>query len=102
MILELLDMSLEERLKGSRQKRRRDDLLAYRMRERLFRVLEYMLPVASAVEYAHLVRNICHRDIKPANILLKLPNPRPARLARSKCARRLQRRQGQADTSTSR
>ena len=27
MILELLDMSLEERLKGARQKRRRDDLL---------------------------------------------------------------------------
>lgn len=28
MILELLDMSLEERLKGARQKRRRDDLLS--------------------------------------------------------------------------
>ncbi len=76
MILELADMSLEERLKGSRNRGMRDDLLAYAMRERLFRVLEYMLPVASAIEYAHLERNIVHRDLKPANILLKLPNPR--------------------------
>ncbi len=76
MILELADMSLEERLKGSRNRGMRDDLLAYPMRERLFRVLEYMLPVGSAVEYAHLERNIVHRDLKPANILLKLPNPR--------------------------
>jgi serine/threonine protein kinase len=76
MILELADMSLEERLKGSRNRGMRDDLLAYAMRERLFRVLEYMLPVASALEYAHLERNIVHRDLKPANILLKLPNPR--------------------------
>ena len=37
MILELLDMSLEERLKGARQKRRRDDLLAGPLRERIFR-----------------------------------------------------------------
>ncbi|MEO7731896.1 MAG: protein kinase, partial [Kofleriaceae bacterium] len=35
MILELLDMSLEERLKGARQKRRRDDLLAVPLRERI-------------------------------------------------------------------
>jgi serine/threonine protein kinase len=75
MILELADMSLEERLKGSRNRGQRDDLLAYGMRERLFRVLEYMLPVASAVEYAHLQRNIVHRDLKPANILIKLPTP---------------------------
>ena len=75
MILELCDMSLEERLKGSRNRGQRDDLLAYPMRERLFRVLEYMLPVASAVEYAHLERNIVHRDLKPANILLRLPTP---------------------------
>ena len=46
------------------------------MRERLFRVLEYMLPISAAVEYAHLVRNICHRDIKPANVLLRLPDGR--------------------------
>jgi serine/threonine protein kinase len=45
------------------------------MRERLFRVLDYMIPVSSAVEYSHLVRNICHRDIKPANILIGLPDP---------------------------
>jgi serine/threonine protein kinase len=76
MVLELADLSLEERLKGSRNKGLRDDLLAYPMRERLFRVLEYMLPIGAAVEYAHLVRNICHRDIKPANVLLKLPDPR--------------------------
>ncbi|HEU0034822.1 MAG TPA: protein kinase [Kofleriaceae bacterium] len=75
MILELLDMSLEERLKGARQKRRRDDLLATPPAERVFRVLDYVLPVASAVEFAHLVRDISHRDIKPANILLKLPDP---------------------------
>jgi serine/threonine protein kinase len=75
MILELLDMSLEERLKGSRQKRRRDDLLSLNAHERLFRVLEYMLPVATAIEYAHMVRDTCHRDIKPANVLLKLPDP---------------------------
>src|SRR6185503_1625147 len=42
MILELLDMSLEERLKGARQKRRRDDLLTVPLRERIFRVLEYI------------------------------------------------------------
>jgi serine/threonine protein kinase len=75
MILELLDMSLEERLKGARQKRRRDDLLAVPMRERIFRVLEYIIPVATAVEYSHLVRDTCHRDIKPANILVKLADP---------------------------
>ncbi len=75
MILELLDMSLEERLKGARQKRRRDDLLAVPLRERIFRVLEYIIPVATAVEFAHLVRDTCHRDIKPANILVKLPDP---------------------------
>ncbi|HZS37648.1 MAG TPA: hypothetical protein VFF06_12515, partial [Polyangia bacterium] len=70
------DLSLEERLKGSRNRGQRDDLLAYPMRERLFRVLEYVLPVSAAVEYAHLVRNICHRDIKPANVLLRLPDAR--------------------------
>jgi serine/threonine protein kinase len=74
LILERLDMSLEERLKGSRSKGQRDDLLACGPKERLFRVLDYMLPVSSAVEYAHLRRNICHRDIKPANILVKLPD----------------------------
>src|SRR5262249_12056022 len=64
-----------ERLKGARQSRRRDDLLAVPMPERLFRVLDYLLPVTCAVEFAHLVRNTSHRDIKPANILLKLPDP---------------------------
>ncbi len=78
MILEIMEMSLEERLKGSRNNGQRDDLLAYPFRERLFRVLEYMVPVAAAIEYAHIVRNICHRDIKPANVLLRLPDPRLA------------------------
>lgn len=75
MILEKLDMSLEERLKGSRNRGAKEDLLACDMRERLFRVLDYMIPIASGVEYAHLVRNICHRDIKPANVLVGLPDP---------------------------
>lgn len=75
MILEKLDMSLEERLKGSRNRGAKEDLLASDLRERLFRVLDYMIPLTSAVEYAHLVRNICHRDIKPANILVGLPDP---------------------------
>jgi len=75
MILEKLDMSLEERLKGSRNRTAKEDLLACDMRERLFRVLDYMIPIAGAVEYAHLVRNICHRDIKPANVLIGLPDP---------------------------
>jgi serine/threonine protein kinase len=75
LILELLDLSLEERLKGARLKRRRDDLLAIPQRERLFRVLEYMVPIATAIEYAHLIRDTCHRDIKPANILLAMPDP---------------------------
>lgn len=75
VILERLDMSLEERLKGSRIRGKREDLLALNMRDRLFRVLDYMIPIASAVEYAHLVRNVCHRDIKPANILIGLPDP---------------------------
>ncbi len=75
MILERLDMSLEERLKGSRDKGSKEDLLAYGFRERLFRVLDYTIPIASAVEYAHLVRNICHRDIKPANVLVGLADP---------------------------
>jgi serine/threonine protein kinase len=75
MILEKLDMSLEERLKGSRLKGQKEDLLACDLRDRLFRVLDYMIPIASGVEYAHLVRNICHRDIKPANVLVGLPDP---------------------------
>lgn len=75
MILEALDMSLEERLKGSRNRTAKEDLLACDLRERLFRVLDYMIPLASAIEYAHLVRNICHRDIKPANVLVGLPDP---------------------------
>jgi serine/threonine protein kinase len=72
MILEKLDMSLEERLKGSRNRGAKEDLLACDMRDRLFRVLDYMIPIASAIEYAHLIRNICHRDIKPANVLVGL------------------------------
>ncbi|MBX3189079.1 MAG: protein kinase [Labilithrix sp.] len=75
MILEKLEMSLEERLKGSRSRGQKEELLQCDMRERLFRVLDYMIPIASAVEYAHLVRNICHRDIKPANVLVGLPDP---------------------------
>jgi serine/threonine protein kinase len=75
MILELLDLSLEERLKGARHKRRRDDLLAVPIAERVFRALDYVLPVAQAIEFAHLVRDTSHRDIKPANILVKLPDP---------------------------
>ncbi len=75
MILERLDMSLEERLKGSRTRGQKEDLLACPMQERIFRVLDYMIPIASAIEYAHLVRNICHRDLKPANILIGLPDP---------------------------
>ncbi len=75
MILERLEMSLEERLKGSRSRGQKDDLLAATMTERVFRVLDYVLPIASAIEYAHLVRNICHRDLKPANVLIKLPDP---------------------------
>lgn len=75
MILELLDASLEDLLRGARNKRRRDDLLAVPNPERLFRVLDYVLPVARAIEFAHLVRDVCHRDIKPANILIKLPDP---------------------------
>jgi serine/threonine protein kinase len=67
-------MSLEERLKGSRLKGKKEDLLACPPHERIFRVLDYMIPIASAVEYAHLIRNIAHRDIKPANILLRLPD----------------------------
>ena len=75
MILEKLDMSLEERLKGSRVQGQKEDLLALPMHERMFRVLDYMIPIASAIEYAHLVRNICHRDIKPANVLVGIPDP---------------------------
>src|SRR5262245_2281604 len=77
MIVELMEMSLEERLKGARSNRAsREDLLAYSFRERLFRVLEYMLPVAAAVEYAHVIRGVCHRDIKPANVLIRLADSR--------------------------
>jgi serine/threonine protein kinase len=75
MILEKLEMSLEERLKGSRVRGHKEELLQCDMRERLFRVLDYMIPITSAVEYSHLVRNICHRDIKPANVLIALPDP---------------------------
>ena len=75
MILEKLEMSLEERLKGSRVRGHKEELLLCDMRERLFRVLDYMIPITSAVEYSHLVRNICHRDIKPANVLIGLPDP---------------------------
>jgi serine/threonine protein kinase len=74
IILERLEMSLEERLKASRGRSTKEDLLALPTVDRLFRVLDYMLPIASAVEYAHLVKNVSHRDIKPANILIALPN----------------------------
>ena len=74
VILERLDMSLEERLKGARSRNKREDLLSYDIRERLFHVLDYMIPVSSAIEYSHLVKNVCHRDIKPANVLLGLPD----------------------------
>jgi serine/threonine protein kinase len=74
MILELLDGSLEDLLRGARNKRRRDDLLALPNPERVFRVLDYVLPVATGIEFAHHVRDVCHRDIKPANILVKLPD----------------------------
>jgi serine/threonine protein kinase len=74
MILELMDLSLEERLKGSRHNRKREDLAAMPTRDRMFRVLDYLVPIATAVEYTHIVRDTSHRDIKPANILLKLPD----------------------------
>jgi serine/threonine protein kinase len=74
MIIELCDLSLEERLKGTRAKDGREDLLKCNLHERIFRALDYMIPITAAVEYAHLNRNICHRDIKPANVLLKLPD----------------------------
>ncbi|HEY5937926.1 MAG TPA: protein kinase [Kofleriaceae bacterium] len=75
MVLELLDLSLEEQLKGARHKRRRDDLLTLPMQERIFQTLDYVYPIASAIEFAHLDRDTCHRDIKPANILIKLADP---------------------------
>jgi serine/threonine protein kinase len=75
MVLELMDLSLEERLKGARGRRQREDLLAMRAHQRLARVLDYILPIASAIEYSHRVRDTSHRDIKPANILLRLPDP---------------------------
>jgi serine/threonine protein kinase len=78
VVLERLDMSLEERLKGSRNDGTKQDLLAHDMSTRLLRVLDYILPVASAIEYAHLVCNISHRDVKPANVLLRLPDSRLA------------------------
>lgn len=76
LILELCDFSLEERLKGARNRSERENLLAYSMDERILRTLEFILPVCAAVEYAHLVRNVCHRDIKPANILIRNPDSR--------------------------
>jgi serine/threonine protein kinase len=75
MILEKLDMSLEERLRGSRNHDAKEDLLACDAKDRLFRVLDYVIPIASAIEYAHVVRNVCHRDINPANVLVRLPDP---------------------------
>ncbi len=74
VVLEKLEMSLEERLKGSRASGEKEDLLLLSMQERIFRTLDYCIPIASAVEYSHLVRNISHRDIKPANILIGLPD----------------------------
>jgi serine/threonine protein kinase len=75
VILERLDLTLEERLRGSRDPEEREDLLALSMQDRLLRVLDYMLPVASAVEHAHIVKNVAHRDINPTNILIRLPEP---------------------------
>ena len=82
MILELLDMSLEERLKGARQKRRRDDLLAVPLRERIFRVLDYMIPVATRGR----VRAPRSRHLPPRHQAGEHPRQaarsEPARLAR--------------------
>jgi serine/threonine protein kinase len=75
LVLELMEMSLEERLKGARGVGQRDDLLAVPPRERVFRALDYLVPVATAIEYSHIVCDTSHRDIKPANILLRLPDP---------------------------
>jgi serine/threonine protein kinase len=74
LVLERLDMSLEELLKGSRDGRR-EDLLALDARDRIFQALDLVIPVASAVEYAHLQHGLCHRDIKPANVLLGRARP---------------------------
>lgn len=78
LILEKLDMTLTERLKGTRTPEAKEDLLALDVRERLVRVLEYVVPVASAVEFAHIVRNVSHRDINPSNVMIKLPDPKLA------------------------
>ncbi len=78
LVLEKLDMTLQERVKGSRDPKMKEDLAALGVHERLLRVLEYVIPVASAVEFAHLVRNVCHRDINPSNVFLKLPDPKLA------------------------
>ena len=78
LVLERLDMNLEERLKGSRDPRAKEDLLALDIRDRLLRVLEYMVPVASAIEFAHIERNVCHRNINPSNVLIRLPDPKLA------------------------
>ena len=87
-------MSLEERLKGARQKRRRDDLLAVPLRERIFRVLEYMIPVATRGR----VRAPRARHLPPRHQAGEHPRQaarsEPARLADEGQARRLQRRQG--------
>jgi serine/threonine protein kinase len=78
LILEKLDMTLMERLKGTRSQEEKEDLLALGMRDRLIRALDYVIPVASAIEFAHIVRDVSHRDIHPSNILLKLPDPKLA------------------------
>ena len=74
LVLERLDTSLEDLLKGTREGKR-SDLLALSPRDRVFAALDYVIPVASAIEFAHLERNVCHRDIKPANVLLARARP---------------------------
>lgn len=75
MILERLETSLEDRLRGTRGQPR-EDLLRLSSRERLLRALEYLVPIARALEYAHIVKSVCHRDVKPGNVLITSPDPR--------------------------
>jgi len=68
-------MSLEERLKGARQKRRRDDLLAVPLREAHLpraRVIIRSRPRSSSLTSC---ATRVTANIKPANILVKLPDP---------------------------
>ncbi len=76
LVVERMDLSLEEYLEGHRSTGDAGDISGFDPDQRIRTVLDFLIPVASAIEYAHLVRDTCHGDVRPGNIMLRMPDAR--------------------------